>query len=75
MYVELFEDIVDEDGSSGFNLVISSLAYVDIFFISLIFDVSEDFFQDVLHGDDTSGSTVFVEYERDMATRLLEFFK
>lgn len=75
MYVELFEDIVDEDGTDSLYLVGSVLAHVDIFFVLLVLDIAEYLFHDILHRDDTSSSSVFVEDECDMTARLLELLE
>jgi hypothetical protein len=75
MEIELFEDIIDEDSSDSFDIIVSSLAHVDIFFVCLILDITEYFFEDILHRDDSRCSTMLIEDECDMATRFLELLE
>ena len=66
--IVLFEDIVDEDGTDGFDFASLLFAEVDLFFIFLIFDIPEYLLEDILHRDDSSSPTMLIEDECDMAT-------
>jgi hypothetical protein len=66
---------LSKDGTYSFDLTSFHTSHVDLFFIFLVLYISEDFFEYILHRDDSSRSTVLIEDERDMTTRLLEFLE
>ena len=75
MDVILFEDIIHEHRTDGLDLVPFQTAHVDLFFIFLIFDISEHFLEDIFHRHDSGSPTMLIEHESDMTTRLLEFLE
>jgi hypothetical protein len=73
--VEFFKYIIYENSPNSLDVIVSSLAHVDIFFVSLILDISEYFFEDIFHGDDSGSPSMLIEDECDMTTRLLELLE
>ena len=71
----LFDNIIHEYGSDCFDRSIFTSFEIDLFLILLILDVTEYFFEDIFHRDHSGRSSMFIDDERDMTTRLLELLE